>query len=307
MDAMSDDIYERSFRVSQVAKLMLNNICGSVEILSGDSDRIQVKAIKNVHTGDGKRTHVEILQKADGTVKAVTRFPGGGWSWLFGSRPCEVDYVVTVPHLCALNIKTVSSTVSASHVDGTCEVKSVSGNIALHDQAGVLVIHTVSGEITGERITGSVDLDTISGNVRLEDSRLPSIHARTVSGTLQIQTPLNDGPYQFKSISGEVGLVVPPATRCTVDLHSVSGELRSALPVLGSSREHGNQTIHVQGGGIHVSLNSVSGNLSLDSIGDILPVAAAPGFTSAEDRLKVLEGIARGEMSVEEGLTRLKG
>jgi DUF4097 and DUF4098 domain-containing protein YvlB len=306
MNAMSEDTFEKSFQVTHSAKLNLSNICGSVEIYSGDGDTIQVKAIKNGHTGDGKRTQIEILQEVDGTVKAVTHFPDGGWSWLFLSRPCEVDYVVKVPHQCSLIVKTVSSTVSASDVDGTCNVKSVSGDITLHNQTGSMVIHTISGEINGEHVIGPVDLNTISGDVRLKDSRLSSIHARTVSGTLEIHTPLIDGPYQFKSISGDVHLVVPPETRCTVDLHSISGELSSAFPVLGFSQDHGNQTMNVQGGGINVTLNSVSGSLTLDSDGKILPIPATPDLASAEERRTVLEGISRGEMTLEEGLTRLK-
>jgi hypothetical protein len=96
-------------------------------------------------------------------------------------------------------------------------------------------------------------------------------------------------------------------TRCTAELHTVSGDLISAFPIQGYIHDHGNQTINVQGGGVNLSLNSVSGNLSLDSNEEIPPVLAATGSTNAKDRRKVLAGIERGELTVEEGLTKLKG
>jgi len=304
---MSEDKHEKSFQVSQPAKLIVSNICGSVEILPGEDGTILLTAVKHINTGDGKRTEIEIAQEADGTVKAATHFPDGSWSWLFGSRPCDVDYIVKVPRNCSLRLTGVSSTASAEGIEGACIVKSVSGDISLHDMTGAMQIHTISGEIDGKSIFGPLDLDTVSGDAVLMNSNLPSIKSRTVSGNIQIQTPLAGGPYHFKSISGDVRLIVPTETRCTAELHSVSGDLISAFPFMGNSHNHGIQTININGGGGNISLNSVSGNLSLDSDGKFPPIPAPARSTYAEGRHKVLEGIARGEMTVEEGLIKLKG
>ena len=304
---MSEDKYEKCFQVSQSAKVNLSNSRGSVEILSSEDGTIQVNAVKNAHTGDGNRTGIEISQEADGTVRVATRFPESGWNWLFGSRACIVDYIVKVPHACSLKVNNISSTLYVKGIEGACDVKSVSGDIDLHDLHGPLHIHTISGEIEGENIAGPLDLETISGDMTLKGASLPSIDARTVSGSLHAQTQLSDGPYHFRSISGDVHLTLPPMTRCTAELHTVSGNLISAFPMQGYLHGHGNQTINVQGGGVNLSLNSVSGNLSLDSNEEIPPAPAAMGSANAEDRRRVLAGIEHGELTVEEGLTQLKG
>ena len=301
---MSENI-EKTFIVSAPARLSVKNIRGSVEIHPGEEGVILVTAVKKEHSGDEKRTEIEITQEADGTVKAATHFPDGGWNWMFGSQPCEVDYVVKAPHQCSLKLNGVSNTVLAEGFEGEVNVNSVSGEITLHDLKGSLRIHSVSGDAEGERLTGTLDLDTVSGDVILKESTLRSINSNSVSGGMSISTPLAEGPYSFKSVSGDVRLVVPPETRCSGELHSISGDLVSAFPVTGFSRHHGSQTVNVQGGGVKISLHSVSGDLSLDCDVAIPATAETIDAISSEERRAVLERVERGEMTVDEALGQL--
>jgi hypothetical protein len=122
---------------------------------------------------------------------------------------------------------------------------------------------------------------------------------------MRIHTSLAEGPYDFKSVSGQVRLTMPPDTHCTGELHSVSGDLVSAFPITGNSRHHGSQTVNVQGGGVKISLNSVSGDLTLDCDGKIPPTPEPLKTVSSEERLAVLERVERGEMTVDEALGKL--
>jgi hypothetical protein len=150
---------EQSFQVSQLAKLNVNNIRGSVEIQPGKDNIIQVTAIKHTFTDDEKRTEIKITQDVDGTVKAATRFPDGSWNWIFGSRPCKVEYKVKAPSQCSLNLNSVSSTVSAEGLEGACDVNLVNCDISLRNLKGVIRIHSVSGETTGECISHSLYIE----------------------------------------------------------------------------------------------------------------------------------------------------
>ncbi|MCX6033475.1 MAG: DUF4097 family beta strand repeat-containing protein [Chloroflexi bacterium] len=301
---MSENL-EKTFSVTSPARLSVNNIRGSVEIHPGKDGVILVTATKQPHSGDEKRTEIEITQEADGTVKAATHFPDGGWTWLYGSHPCEVDYVVKAPRQCSLKLNSVSNTVLAEGFEGDTSVNSVSGEITLRDLKGPIRIRTVSGEADGERIAGSIDLDTVSGDVVLKESTLSSIKANSVSGDMRIRTPLAEGPYDFKSVSGQVRLIVPPDTHCTGELHSLSGDLVSAFPTSGSSHHHGSQVVNVQGGGVKISLHSVSGDLSLDCDGEIPPAPEPLKTASIEERRSVLERVERGELTVDEALGQL--
>jgi DUF4097 and DUF4098 domain-containing protein YvlB len=276
------EMVEKNFKVASPANLNLSNIRGSVEILPGEEGMIYITATKDANSGDAKRTEIEFSQEADGTVKVATRFPEGAWSWLFGSFPCRVDYVVKAPCKCSLKIngvscetlaegfegefsfQTVSGGMTLRSLSGQIKVNTVSGNLELAELIGDLNLKTISGKVTGKRIRGSVHLDTVSGKVSLDESNLNFIEASTVSGRMRYQTAFGEGPYRFNSVSGDVTFLVPPETRCSAELRTISGRLSTKIPATSTSRQNGSQTVEIQGGGVKVLLRSVSGNLSLE-------------------------------------------
>jgi hypothetical protein len=279
---MSETI-EKTFVVSSPARLNLSNIRGSVEIRPGEADSIHVTAVKQSGLGDTRRTEVELTQDADGTVRVVTRFPDSGWGWIIGSFPCAVDYTVQAPRRCSLKINGVSNETLAEGFEGEFSFNSVSGEMTLRDLtgpvkvntvsgkmelaelAGELRLNTVSGKISGRHLAGHLHLDTVSGRVEMEESSLPSAEATTVSGGMELQTALGEGPYRFNSVSGNVELMLPADTHCSAELHAISGSISTRLPATTTSRQNGAQTVEVQGGGVKVFAHSVSGNLSLVS------------------------------------------
>jgi hypothetical protein len=296
-----------SFNVPSPAKLSIRNIRGSIEILPGEDGVIKLTAIKQPLSGDEKRTEIEITQEDDGTVRANTCFPDGSWNWLFGSQPCEVDYEVKVPRLCSLKVNGVSNTVLAQGCEGEFSVNSISGEITLRDLIGSVRIHTVSGDTNGGRIKGSISLDTVSGEVTLKESNLSFIQGKSVSGDMRICTSLAEGPYNFISVSGDVCLTVPPETKCTAELQSVSGDLFSAFPISGTSIHHRSRVTNVHGGGVKISLHSVSGDLSIDCEGVLPEYADSLKISTSEERRIVLERVERGELTVEEAVGQLQG
>ena len=197
--------------------------------------------------------------------------------------------------------------VHAGGFEGDFSFSLVSGDVRLQDLSGPTRIQTVSGDANGEHLSGKMEVETVSGDAHLDACTFPSIKAKTVSGDVRIQTALAEGPYDFHTVSGDVSLRVPPETHCTGELHSVSGDLASAFPVSSYARNHGWQTIAVQGGGVMVSLRSVSGDLSLDCDGPLPAVPEPAKPVSAEERRVVLERVERGELSVDDALGQLHG
>jgi DUF4097 and DUF4098 domain-containing protein YvlB len=279
---MSNIILEKTFTVPASARLTLSNICGSVELRPGAEGVITVKAEIAVNSGDADQTEVEMTQETDGSVKVKTHFSDFWFGWLVGSRPCEVEYVVTAPRTCALQVngvsnevfaegfegeasfKTVSGDMTVRALNGSLSFDSVSGDMQLSDLSGRLHLNTVSGDITGAHLSGAVNLKTVSGDIELGQSSLPSLSASTVSGEVEVETGLGEGPYKFNSVSGDLTLKLPADTRCTAELHSLSGGLSVKLPST-FSRNNGTQTAEIQGGGVKVYLNSVSGDMEIQS------------------------------------------
>ncbi len=277
------ETFEKTFTVTSPARLNLSNIRGSVEIRPGAEGVIHVTAVKQTGWGDPKSTEIEMTQEADGTVKVATHYPEAWWGWIIGSFPCAVEYTVEAPRSCSLKVHGVSNTATAGGFEGEFDFHSVSGEMTLRDLKGPMKIstvsgklelegltgemrlNTVSGRITGRRMEGRLHLDTVSGRVELEESNLASAEAGTVSGGMDFQTPLGEGPYRFNSVSGDVQLLVPADTRCSAELHAVSGGITTRLPATTTGRRNGAQVVEIQGGGVKVYAHSVSGNLSLVS------------------------------------------
>jgi hypothetical protein len=312
---MAEETFEKTFSVPAPARLALSNIRGSVKIASGPEGQISVLAIKYTNSGDAQGTEVILTQEEDGSVKVETRFRENG-GWLFNRTPCKVDYMVGVPRQCSMKVSGVSNETEIEGVEGEIKVSSVSGSIRLSEIGGALKVNAVSGGVTGERLAGPLVFETVSGGVSLAGSSLPSIEGSTVSGGITAETALGEGPYRFKSVSGGVTLRVPANTACTVELESLSGRIHSNLPQTNyhSTRRHGpggREVAELNGGGVRVAANSVSGGLRLEVLGGDGKAAgaasdgqAAPGRPAdaqpRPSKMEILERVERGEITPEE-------
>jgi hypothetical protein len=288
---MRQETSTQSFDVSLPASLKLSNIRGSVLIQpfeAVEEARITVEAVKHLDSGDAGRTHIEISQQPGGGVTVATHFHEGGWlRLLFGAIwPCKVDYVVRVPRRCDIRLDCVSSEAAVLGLEGDFNIKTVSGEVHLQKLSGPLKINTVSGDVDGAGLAGPLRLETVSGKARLDQSGFESVKASSISGDLRLETPIGEGPYRFQSISGNVTLLVPADTRCSLVFHKLSGRATIDLPVTW----HQNDRAELSGGGALVEFNTTSGNLRLSSSAGDAP-ASHSARPSAETKRQVLEPI----------------
>ena len=320
---MSQEVIEQTFTVTGRAKLVISNVRGNVVIRPGEAGVISIHASK--HTDTGSHTKVNFSQDADGTVRAEARYNDGALGFMNFSKPCKVNFDVRVPQEVDLTASVVSSDLAVSGLSGNFDLNGVSGDMKLAELNGPFKINTVSGDVTAAQLTGALNLEAVSGDVRLQESGLSSAKVKTVSGDVRLQTPLGEGPYHFNSVSGDVRLVTLPDTHCTAELSTISGKIISSLAKTANHPHARSQTLEIQGGGVHVYLKSVSGDLIIGNQEEMEAQAAsqppaapepsipptrpeppeppAPRLSTAE----ILEKIERGEMSVEEGLRLIQG
>lgn len=314
---MSQETIEKTFNVDTQPRLTLSNIRGSVEIHPGDDRTIQVTALMHLNSGDSERTKITFAQVDTNLVSARTDFRDG-WFGLPKNKPCKVEYSVQVPQECSLKVSGISSSTTIQGVEGEIDIKSVSGRITLKDISGPLKIDSISANTFGERAVGSLDFNTISGKIRFIESQFTCIDGQTVSGNISLQTPLVKGPFQFVSVSGDVVLIVPVDTACTVVLKSLSGRLNTTLPSTSSHIRDGNRRLEILGGGIEIGSKSISGSLFLKTNKDFVVEeecvsgllhsverSSAPEIsnaTSTKSYMELLERITNGELSVDEAV-----
>jgi DUF4097 and DUF4098 domain-containing protein YvlB len=269
---MLPETIEREFSVVTPVRLRVKNIRGSVDVRPGDNGVATITAVKHLDTGNPDWTEIDIRQEEDGSLIVETIFKGF-WQLCGRREPCKVDYVVRVPRACFLKVGCVSSKTLVQGLEGEFYIKTVSGRVALSDLSGTIKVTSVSGKIIGERLDGPTDFESVSGKVHLIESNLPIATGSSVSGDLLLQTPLGEGPYGFKTVSGDVKLLLPPETGCTIGFSSMSGRLKTSLPTTRSQRWNHKRYAELQGGGPPVRFRSVSGDFS---VMEMLTTNAAP-------------------------------
>lgn len=295
---MTNKTYEQSFPISGQAVLKLSNIRGTVSVRQGDPAVIQVKADLDETSGNAERTQVEMRQEEGGRVVVETRYGDMMLDFLNRSQPCRVDYIVSVPAGAEIKISTVSATQDIQSLQGKFHLSTVSGSLRLADLKGDLSLSTISGGVQCSGLSGDkLTLSAVSGDIQLGQAEYAAVDANTVSGQIHYTAPLGQGPYTFRSVSGDINWEMPSAAPCTIEMHAVSGDLQINIPVTRSKTERGTKLWHVQGGGSLIKLNSVSGNLNIS--------APQVSQDSSLSRKEILDKIEAGEMTAEEALTAL--
>jgi hypothetical protein len=305
---MSQETIERRFEVGTPAKFKISNIRGSIDIRAGEDNVIAVTAVKYLNSGNADQTAIEIEQTDDGIVSVKTNYQNSIVNWFGANKPCKVDYSVQVPNNCDVHASGVSCEVSVQGLTGAIDISSVSGELTLTELSGSLKASAVSGSVNSKKLTGELEANAVSGKLRIMDSQLSKASIKTVSGSIVVQTPLSEGPYHFKGVSGSATLIVPADTACSASFHSVSGRMRTSLPVTKDQRYGSRGSMEIQGGGPEVSCKCVSGAFKIVTAENQeikehkVTVKPEP---KPKDQMDILQKIERGEISVEDALKEL--
>src|SRR6266566_2634268 len=145
--------------------------------------------------------------------------------WLRPQRH-SATVTVSVPRKCPTQVGVVSATAVMSGISSRASVKSVSGGIML------------------DGITGDVDANTVSG----------ALEAQGINGRLN-----------FRTVSGDLVLRLPAEADARVNLHSVSGDVRSEFAELRRSSAPASRSVSgsLGAGSGQVSVTTMSGRVML--------------------------------------------
>ena len=315
---------ERTFQVDPGGNLDIRNINGSTQIESWDRQEIRVLARKGAKSAQAdEATQIQISQEGNTVyVKTQAKAEGDWLGWL-GTKikaPARVDYLVKAPVRCNIATSMVSGRTTVAGFEGGLRLNTVSGDANVAGISGKISFNTVSGDIEAAELAGDVQLNSVSGDVVIKGSNLFSLKGNTVSGDLRLETPLSEeGRYATSAVSGDVRFTVPADTGCTAKLSTLSGDLRTDLPHTVLEGKRTAKRYEINGGGAALEANSLSGDLRIMAAATgAPPPPPARGQEEAEawpeapeeavagsSRMEILRAIESGEITVQEGLSRL--
>jgi len=173
---------------------------------------------------------------------------------------------VTVPRRCLTQVGVVSATAVMSGIGARTSVRSVFGGITLDGITGDVDANTVSGALEAQGISGRLNFRTVSGELTVADGWLERLDANMVSGDVTADVDLDPlGGMQVTTVSGEVTLRLPAEADARVNLHSMSGDVRSEFAELKRTSAPASRSVSgsLGAGSGHVSVNTVSGRVML--------------------------------------------
>jgi len=185
--------------------------------------------------------------------------------WLRPQRHAAT-VTVSVPQKCPAQVGVVNAAAVVSGIGSRTSVKSVSGGITLDGVAGEVDANTVSAPLEAQGINGRLNFSTVSGDLTLADGWVERLDANAVSGDVTADVDLDPlGGMNVTTVSGEVMLRLPAEADAQVNLHSVSGDVRSEFAELRRSSAPASRSVSgsLGAGSGHVSVTTMSGRVML--------------------------------------------
>jgi hypothetical protein len=243
----------------ELTGLRVRLVAGSVAVLATDG-----KPTLNVAHVDGDPLHVTY---EDGilTITHENLTWEGLLKWLRPQRH-SASVTVMVPRQCPTQLGVVSATAVLSGVSGRASLKSVSGGITLDGLTGDVDANTVSGALEALGINGMLNFNSVSGDLTVADGVLERLDANAVSGDVTADIVLNPlGGISVTTVSGKVTLRLQAGADAKVNLHSVSGDVRSEFGELERATAPASRSVSgsLGAGSAHVSVTTMSGRVML--------------------------------------------
>ena len=243
----------------EVTGLRVRLIAGSVAVLATTGKpSLEVSSVEgdplSVTYEDGVLTVAHENLNWEGLLK-----------WLRPQRHAAT-VTVSVPRKCQAQVGVVSATAVMSGISARASVKSVSGGITLDGVTGHVDANTVSGPVEAQGINGKLNFNTVSGDLTLADGWMERLDVNGVSGDVTADLDLDPlGGMQVTTVSGEVMLRLPAEADARVNLHSVSGDVRSEFAELRRSSAPASRSVSgsLGAGSGQVSVTTMSGRVML--------------------------------------------
>ncbi|HVW07269.1 MAG TPA: DUF4097 family beta strand repeat-containing protein [Bryobacteraceae bacterium] len=224
---------DKTLPLPMKGSITIENHNGSITVNTWDRPEIEVHAVIEMSAGflssDADRRRFNDTRvdigNAGDSVHIKSEYPT--WDWLQGSNP-DIHYTINAPRTARWTVRTHNSRVDVRNLHAALSITTHNGNI----------------DVTG--LAGALDLDTHNGNAK-------------------VQFASWTGPSSVDTHNGDIELMMPAASRFTLQTGSHNGRVQSDFAVTTRSvwRRGANLDGAVNGGGPALRLTSHNGSFRL--------------------------------------------
>ena len=274
----SDQTFTLSEVVSPGGWVRIATFNGRIEITSGSSDKVEIRAAKEVRRGEiedigfvvrreqGGLTICAVYDDrddcdADGSYRSGRR--GRDWS---RNHQGQVDFVVQIPAGTRVQAGSGNGDVRITGAGAQVIASTGNGRVSIGGSSGEVRASTGNGDVTVENASGPVEVSTGSGAVRVVTSTGP-VSANSGNGSIDVSIGKLDRlpDMTFSTGNGEVRLTLPDGLGAELDASTGNGNVTTDFPVtLRSGRlDHSRLRGTIGNGGGRLSISSGNGDIEI--------------------------------------------
>ncbi len=216
-------VWERRFEVDEGARLIIENVNGSIDVEGWGNEAIEIVAKIRIKA-PSKSNANKIFRKIEFDVDAdagmvdvradLPRLRRTGLFSFFGESNLSITitYIIKVPYRTNIELESVNGKISVEDVEGMFFLKTVNGSIDIHSPGGEGEIKSVNGGIDCVIKEfpegGELTIKTVNGGVRVElpDDTGAELDIRTLNGRARTDFDLGRvRKIKRTRIQGEIG------------------------------------------------------------------------------------------------------
>ena len=226
-----------TFEIEGTPDLEIRIESGRIELREGPPGTVDVKVDTELPNFVVEQRGNSIVITSDRSASWVTRSPA--------------YVVVETPPRTDLRVGVASAQVTCAVALGRAELKAASGDIGI-ESVEYLTVKSASGDLDVETVERSLRFTSASGDLRVSNRASGSLAVSTASGDVHIHecdgsiemstasgdaylTRFEGRSADFKSMSGDIELAIPPRTTVDLDVSTLSGKM--TLPEAPERRE----------------------------------------------------------------------
>ena len=278
--------------------------------IEAEADDIFERVRFQVAEGSGSLVVTE-PKRGDSGIGSLVRILG------MGSGRIETSVSAEVPAGASIGFDGVSADLTATGFRAAQQYRTVSGDLVLDRLAGDVRVRRVSSDVTIRAEDAlRLEMNTVSGDISAFAPRFEEVRLVTVSGDIEIEGELAQArEHRVETVSGDLSIGVVGGI--TLEVRGLSTEAHVSVPHRSEGSRDRRRYV-IGGGEATLRFSSMSGDVmahptrrfSGAPVPPVAPIPPTPPSTplapiSAEEQMRILEAVERGEMDVEEASRQL--
>jgi hypothetical protein len=267
---------DESAKLSEGARIDIENLAGSVTVEGWDRDEITVTgtlaedAEELLFEAEGRRARIEVVYPSHGrnldrtSSVLVVKVPRGS-ELRVGTVSADIGVAGIVG---SLDLESVSGAVTIGGSPAEIAAETVSGRVEVRAECAHVEVASVSGRIVLEGPTGELSASTVSGDIESRGGTFESVQFSSVSGRIEFDgDPTETADFDFDCHSGSLVLVFPADLSAEIDVSTFSGSIENSF---GPRPERTNDfapgqelSFTVGSGDARISVDSFSGSVRM--------------------------------------------